>query len=78
MVLREGGSWCGKFVDWRDCTFYQDKCIDGQKYVKKRNGESERHNVTDNMYGVCMIFIAVKRLNVSFSFYINTRSVIMK
>lgn len=52
--------------------------MDGQKYVKKRNGESERHNVTDNMYGVCMIFIAVKRLNVSFSFYINTRSVLMK
>lgn len=46
--------------------------------MKKRDGESERHNVTDDMYGVCMFFVAVKRLNVSFSFYINTRSVVMK
>ena len=45
--------------------------------MKKRNGESERHNVTDEIYGVCMIFVAVKRLNVSFSFYINTRSVVI-
>lgn len=78
MDVRAGENWCGKFVDWRDCTIYQDKCIDGQKYMKKRNGESERHNVTDDMYGVCMNFVAVKRLNVSFSFYINTRSVVMK
>ena len=45
--------------------------------MKKRNGESERHNVTDEIYGVCMIFVAVKRLNVSVSFYINTRSVVI-
>lgn len=45
--------------------------------MKKRNGESERHSVTDEIYGVCMIFVAVKRLNVSFSFYINTRSVVI-
>ena len=62
MDVRAGENWCGKFVGWRDCTIYQDKC----------------HNVTDDMYGVCMIFVAVKRLNVSFSFYINTRSVVMK
>ena len=45
--------------------------------MKKRNGESERHNVTDDMYEVCMTFVAVKRLNVSYSFYINTRSVVV-
>lgn len=50
MDVRAGENWCGKFVDWRDCTIYQDKCIDGQKYMKKRDGESERHNVTDAGY----------------------------
>ena len=76
MDVRAGENWSGKLIDWRDYTIYQDKCIDGQKYMKKRNGESERHNA-DDMYEVCMTFVAVKRLNVSYSFYINTRSVVM-